>query len=221
MEDELLPRQPVYALVPSSGPSIESNRLLLRPVKDRDTTALFAVRARPEVAKTNYPKTPFQSIEQTKEWLSSKIFKAPASVIGRSFVYSIVDKSIPDTEEQVIGYMGINAVDPCPEIGYSLLPESWGKGFATESLRMMLKMWWDLPRMELDDLDRSSGFVEKIYAICERDNLGSCAVLRKCGFEIVKEVEFGTDKLYLWSLDKPESGSRVVGASVEYRYVKN
>ncbi|KAJ5913296.1 N-acetyltransferase GNAT family [Penicillium tannophilum] len=219
MADDFFPRQPVYALVPPSGPSIESNRLLLRPVEDRDTAALFAVRARPEVAKTNHPKTPFQSIEQTKEWLSSKIFKAPASVIGRSFVYSIVDKSIPNTEEQVIGYMGINAVDPCPEIGYSLLPESWGKGFATEALRMMLKMWWDLPRMDLDDLDRASGFVEKVYALCEKDNLGSCAVLRKCGFDIVEEVRFGTDELYMWSLKKPE-GSRDVGASVQYRYIE-
>ncbi|KAJ5759912.1 hypothetical protein N7520_007068 [Penicillium odoratum] len=203
MED-ILPRQPVYVQIPSPGPSIESNRLLLRPVEDRDTPALFAVRRRPEVAKTNHPKTPFQSIEQTKEWLSTKIFtEGPANIIGRSFVYAILDKSIPDTEEQVIGYMGINAVHPCPEIGYSLLPESWGKGFATESLQMMLKMWWDLPRRELDDLDRLHEGVEKVYAICERNNYGSCAVLKKCGFEVVKEMQFGTDELYLWSLEKP------------------
>ena len=131
-----------------------------------------------------------------------------------------MNKSIPDTEEQVIGYMGINAVDPCPEIGYSLLPESWGKGFATEALQMMLKMWWDLPRMDLDDMDRSSGFVEKVYALVERDNLGSCAVLRKCGFEVVKELQFGTDELYMWSVEKPD-GSRDVGGSVEYRYIGN
>lgn len=52
MADEILPHQPVHVVIPASGPSIESERLILRPVADRDTAALFAVRASPEVAKT-------------------------------------------------------------------------------------------------------------------------------------------------------------------------
>lgn len=46
-----LPQQPVYVIVPSSGPSIESDRLLLRPVTDSDAAALFSIRSRPEVAE--------------------------------------------------------------------------------------------------------------------------------------------------------------------------
>lgn len=46
-----LPQQPVYAIVPREGPSIESDRLIIRPVQDSDAQALFAVRSLPEVAK--------------------------------------------------------------------------------------------------------------------------------------------------------------------------
>ncbi|KAJ5947459.1 Acyl-CoA N-acyltransferase [Penicillium verhagenii] len=238
MGEDLTPREPFYVVVPLSGPSIESDRLLLRPVEDNDAAALFAVRGRPEVAKTKYikirhdsftkfqltlpnshPKEPFQSIEQTKKWMASKIFTSPAMVMNCSFFYAIVDKSITDTERQVIGYMSINSVDPSPEIGYSILPESWGKGFATEALQMLLKMWWDLPRMEIDDMDRASGFVEKIYALCETCNPASGSVLRKCGFEVVKTMRFGTDELYLWSLKKSDFTHEE--ANKKYRYVKN
>lgn len=44
--------QPVCAIIPSSNESIESERLLLRPIRDSDAAALLAIRARPEVAKT-------------------------------------------------------------------------------------------------------------------------------------------------------------------------
>lgn len=46
-----LPKQPTYVIVPSPGPSIESDRLLLRPITDADAAALFAIRSRPEVAE--------------------------------------------------------------------------------------------------------------------------------------------------------------------------
>ena len=151
----------------------------------------------------SYPKEPFKSLEQTKEWLSSKIFNVgPDDVIGRSFNYAIVEKSISDPEEQVIGYVSVNALVPSPEIGYSLLPKFWNKGYATEALNLLLKMWWDLPRRSSSDLIGSIEDVERIYAICEKDNPGSCKVLKKCGFEIVKEIRFGIDELYLWALER-------------------
>lgn len=126
----------------------------------------------------------------------------PEDVIGRSFNYAIVEKSISEPEEQVIGYVSVNALVPSPEIGYSLLPKFWNKGYATEALSLLLKMWWDLPRRSSSDLVGSIEDVEKIYAICEKDNPGSSKVLKKCGFEIVKEIRFEIDELYLWALER-------------------
>jgi RimJ/RimL family protein N-acetyltransferase len=47
-----LPSQPVYVIIPSPNESIESDRLLLRPICDSDAVALLAIRSRPEVAMT-------------------------------------------------------------------------------------------------------------------------------------------------------------------------
>lgn len=133
--------------------------------------------------------------------MSSKVFlKGPADIIGRSFNYAILDKSISESQEQLVGYVSVNSLDPCPELGYSLLPESWGKGYATEALQMLLKKWWDLPRRPMSDLHEGE---EKIYAICEKVNIGSSKVLRKCGFEVVSDFCFGSDKLFIWALKKP------------------
>ncbi|KAJ6164533.1 Acyl-CoA N-acyltransferase [Penicillium chermesinum] len=204
-ETELLPFQEVEVLIPSPGPSIESDRLLLRPVAKRDTPALYAIRADPEVAKTkSSPKTPFQSIKETEDWLAGKIFSmGPGDIIGRSFNYAILDKSIPESQEQVIGYISINAVHPCPEIGYSLAPKAWGQGFATEALELFLKMWWALPRRDREQSGVKEGDVEKIWAISEKQNKGSSRVLEKCGFEMVGEAKFEKDELYKWALQRP------------------
>jgi RimJ/RimL family protein N-acetyltransferase len=149
----------------------------------------------------SHPKTPFKSISQTREWVSSKIFTSGNSdVLGRSFNYAICDKS--QAEQPLIGYVSINEVVPAPEIGYSLLPESWGKGLATEALQLMLKVWWGLPRRRWGDESESE--IERVFAISERGNVGSCKVLRKCGFVVEKEVDFEGDELYVWSLRKPE-----------------
>ncbi|KAJ5148953.1 N-acetyltransferase GNAT family [Penicillium atrosanguineum] len=195
---DILPRQPVSVIVPPVAPNIESDRLLLRPVTDSDIPALFAVRSRPEVARFNHPKTPFKTHAETREWVSSKTFTSGTSdTIGRSFNYAICDKSQPGVP--LIGYLSINVVVPCPEIGYSLLPETWGKGYATEALRLMLSVWWGLPRRTWGDEEEE----ERLYAISQRGNLGSCAVLRKCGFVVDREVDFEGDELYVWSVRRP------------------
>ncbi|OAX79425.1 hypothetical protein ACJ72_06253, partial [Emergomyces africanus] len=46
----LLPEEPVYVTFPTTIPSKESSRLLLRPIVDSDAAALFAIRSRPEVS---------------------------------------------------------------------------------------------------------------------------------------------------------------------------
>ncbi|KKZ60448.1 hypothetical protein EMCG_00734 [[Emmonsia] crescens] len=204
---DLLPKEPVYVTFPTAIPSMESSRLLLRPIVDSDAAALFAIRSRPEVAASNYPKEPFKSIEETRKWMSSKVFnQGPPDIIGRSFNFAILDKSIPETQEQLIGYVSANMIVPCPEIGYSLLPESWGKGYATEALQMMLKIWWGLPRRSVTE--RSSGdsgdceHVDKIYAVCHLRNHASTRVLKKAGFEVAQEFTIEGDDLLLFATER-------------------
>ncbi|OAX76908.1 hypothetical protein ACJ72_08799, partial [Emergomyces africanus] len=135
----------------------------------------------------------------------------PPDVVGRSFNFAILDKSIPETQEQLIGYVSVNMVVPCPEVGYSLLPESWGKGYATEALQMMLKLWWDLPRRSVSsegstDVDvGDAGRVDKIYAICQAANHASKNVLKKAGFEVAQEITYEGDDLLLFATARPKA----------------
>ncbi|OQD89714.1 hypothetical protein PENANT_c002G08735 [Penicillium antarcticum] len=200
---DTLPQQPVYAIIPSQRPSIESDRLRLRPVTDADAPALFAVRSRWEVAQMNHPKIPFKSVEETRKWMSTKVFtQGPSDVIGRSFNYAILNKSIPESQEQIIGSVSINAVHPFPEIGYALLPEAWGNGYMTEALNLLLKMWWDLPRRTIEGTQQP-GEREKVFALCETQNVGSSGVLKKCSFKFVSEYRYEQDELIVWGLEKP------------------
>ncbi|KAJ5154933.1 uncharacterized protein N7500_010372 [Penicillium coprophilum] len=199
-----LPQQPVYVIVPSTGPSTESDRLLLRPITDADAAALFAIRSRPEVTEMNSPNTPFKSIEETRDWMATKVFTSgPSDIIGRSFNYAIVDKSISKTEEQVIGSLSFNQVDPFPEIGYAVHPSCWGKGYATEALQLMLKMWWNLARRTIDGEDACAAEAEKAFALCEKRNTGSRRVLEKCGFNIVGDFQEEGDDLFIFALKRP------------------
>jgi|SRR5579871_1569820 len=58
-------------------------------------------------------------------------------------------------------------------LGYALSPEAWGKGFATEAARAMVKTGFAL-----------TDAVE-IFATVQVENLASRRVLEKCGFELV------------------------------------
>lgn len=151
----------------------------------------------------SYPKEPFKSIEQTREWMLTKVFLAgPPGVIGLSFNYAIVDKSRAEPQ-RVIGYVSINQVEPFPEVGYSVHPDSWGKGVATEALQLMLKMWWSLPRRNVEGDNSHSAAVEKAFALCEKKNGGSRRVLEKCGFNVIGDYKFGDDDLFLFAVERP------------------
>jgi ribosomal-protein-alanine N-acetyltransferase len=135
--------------------------------------------------------------------MATKVFTSgPADVIGRSFNYAILDKSIPRAEERLVGYLSINQVDPFPEIGYALHPSSWGKGYATEALRLMLKMWWGLERRNFGSESDRSTEVEKAFALCHQRNAGSCRVLEKCGFKNVGDFVYKDDELFVFALER-------------------
>ncbi|KAL3444605.1 putative GNAT family acetyltransferase [Aspergillus insuetus] len=205
---EILPRQNIRMQLPNTLPLIATKNLLLRPLADSDAEDLFAIRSRAEVAKTNHPKTPHQSVAETREWMATKIFGEGSAehLIGRHFTYVLIENKGRDHQDgRVVGYVGINEVYPSPEIGYSIHPDYWGKGYATEALNGLLELWWSLPRQSQDC--EVAEETERVFAICEKTNLGSVKVLRKCGFSVLREMTFeddgGLDDLFIWELQYP------------------
>lgn len=80
------------------------------------------------------------------------------------------------------------------QVGYMLLDDFWGKGYATEALKAYLDHCWSLPRKEYvkgisdgDGGEAAPDIVEEeggevLRAITEAGNTGSIHVLQKCGF---------------------------------------
>ena len=77
-----------------------------------------------------------------------------------------------DFEGNTIGDLCFKGLDEkgCAEIGYGLAPEYWGKGYATEAVRALIR--WAA----------SQNGVRCIEAETDPDNIASQRVLEKCGF---------------------------------------
>jgi hypothetical protein len=113
--------------------------------------------------------------------MATKVFTSGLSdIIGHSFNYAIVDKSIPETEERVVGSLSINQVDPFRRLD-------------TQCIHRHVE------QLTLEMLVRRSP--RKLFALCEKRNAGSFSVLEKCGFKIVADFqEEGIGLLFLrWS----------------------
>jgi RimJ/RimL family protein N-acetyltransferase len=83
-------------------------------------------------------------------------------------------------EEKTTGeFVGTLAIIPLPydatkiQLGYALLPNQWGKGYATELARAGLQYFWEHSRRD------------EIFAVTETPNVASQQVLLKAGFHLL------------------------------------
>lgn len=82
--------------------------------------------------------------------------------------------------ERVIGIVSLKKIDmknKCAEIGFWVGKKCWGKGLATEAVKLALKFGFT----ELD--------LNRIYAWTFEKNIGSRKVLEKCGLKLEKTVD--------------------------------
>jgi len=71
------------------------------------------------------------------------------------------------------GYFGPPGADGAVELGYSIVPEARGLGFATELVQALLARAFSVPE------------VVRVIAHTTPTNLGSIAVLKRCGFSFI------------------------------------
>ncbi|KAK1845629.1 acetyltransferase [Colletotrichum chrysophilum] len=121
-------------------------------------------------------------------------------------------KRMKGGEGRSFGSVGITSP---PQIFYIFARESWGMGYATEALRAFLEEYWErFPGGLKTEADSGAHGVEKneggdfLEAHVHDGNVGSENVLRKCGFEVVREgkttahgVEVGTQ---IYRLNRPQ-----------------
>ncbi|EEA28679.1 hypothetical protein TMatcc_002970 [Talaromyces marneffei ATCC 18224] len=83
-------------------------------------------------------------------------------------------------ESKLIGVVSLILRDPphgypCPDIGYSFVPQEWGKGYAPEAA------------IALIDYARREFGVKGVFGFCDPDNKPSRRVLEKIGLEFKGE----------------------------------
>jgi len=96
-----------------------------------------------------------------------------------------------------IGWFSLKYAGKSPdiEIGYRLLPQAWGQGFATEGATAMYHYGFD-------DLD-----LDRIIGVTHPDNVASQKVLRKAGLADCGWGRYYDLRLRLFAADNPHRAS--------------
>lgn len=165
--------------------TLESDRLLLRQWQETDFDPLYEMLSDVEVVKY-LGGTP---MDAPTAW------RHMAMVIGhwqlRGFGLWAVEEK---TTGHMIGRVGIWHPHSWPaiEVGYTLHPKSWGKGYATEAAQMSAKAAFD--HLNLDE----------IISIIHQDNIASQKVAERLG-ETKKEARnFMGHPVFIYSMSPKE-----------------
>ncbi len=153
---------------------LETPRLILREIELTDVEDMFEMDSDPEVHKYIL-QSPVQSKDEILEVVNMLRNQYAENGIAR---WAVVDKNTGE----MLGWCGIkyymdelNGHQNFYEHGYRFKQKHWGKGYATESSKVVLD--WAFKNLN----------TETIYAITDLDNAASIHVLNKLGFEL-KEV---------------------------------
>jgi len=149
--------------------AFETERLFLRPLEETDTARLFLLDSNPDVMK--YIGVDAVSKEKESLDVIRYIRKQYEDFgVGR---YAVIEK---DTN-LLIGWSGLKFNDSIVnghqnfyELGYRFLPETWGKGYATETSKAFIDAFFN-------HFDQ-----ETLYSYAHTENAASNHILRKVGF---------------------------------------
>ncbi|MGB0906597.1 MAG: GNAT family N-acetyltransferase [Maricaulaceae bacterium] len=148
-------------------PILETERLVLRPITIADAKNYAAYVSTEDVARmTGSIALPFP-VMSAEFWIMEKLSKVRR---GMSHIYVI--ELAGEIAKSMIGVIDLFKRDPDGplEIGYSLAPEAWGNGYATEACKAIIN--------EAYETLGAKRIVAGVFA----DNPASIKLLHKLGF---------------------------------------
>ena len=164
----------------------ETERLLVRQFTIADTDNYFALQGNPLVMQ--YIR-PVKTKEESDNFFKEKIIGAtPGDYKG---YWAVEDKANGL-------FIGCFVIIPIPDdiaktqLGYSFLPEHWGKGYATEVTIEGLNYF------------RNQTPLTEIYAVTETPNVASKKVLLKAGFRPFGKKMEGEKELLVFILKRSD-----------------
>jgi [ribosomal protein S5]-alanine N-acetyltransferase len=151
--------------------NLTTQNLQLRPFLEDDAEAYWPLVSLPEVIR--YSGDEAQStLEGVRPLLVDRPIRDYATYgFGRM---ACIEKS----SGRLVGFSGLKYLENLSEVdvGYRFLPESWGKGYATESARALI-------RQGAEEFG-----IRRVIGMVHADNTGSVRVLEKLGLELQHTV---------------------------------
>ena len=149
---------------------MKSERLIFKKFKKEDFPLYFQLTGNEQVMKMISGKA-LSKEEALQRFENILILNKKVKELGYFIVKSIHDGSFIGLAKIVLHE------NKEAEIGYSLLPENWGKGYGSEISRALVK--------EAKHFD----FIESLVAIIDPENIASKKILEKSHFNLVQACE--------------------------------
>ena len=166
--------------------TLETNRLLLRPLELSDAPSMFAMDNNPNVHKYLWQQ-PTQEVSET-----IKIIE----MVQKQYVDNNIGRFATILKEtgEFIGWTGIKFVNDHVEngntnfydYGYRLDEKFWNKGFATEASIAWLHYGFNQMN------------IEKMNAYTHAQNGASNHILQKVGFQLMEDYPDKNDVIWKW-----------------------
>ena len=171
-------------------PTLETERLTLRPFREDDVRALFELSQDADVVRyVNDGRMPtlFESWRLVASWLGHWVLRGYGQ-------WAIEERA----SGRFIGRAGIiNPADwPGPEVGYLLGRDWWGRGYATEAARAAME--WGF---------REIGFAD-LLSLIDPANAASIAVATRLGETPRGETELMGHSLRVYGISQAEWQAR-------------
>ena len=147
-------------------PTLQTERLVLRPLRPGDEGAVFAYASDPEVARWTLWE-PHESLEASRTFIADYAYANYRQEVPDP--YGIVWRDRPDRLIGTVGCHWASAPHLTMELGFALGKEYWGRGLITEAGWAALCFAFSICRPN------------RIQARCHPDNPSSARVLTKLG----------------------------------------
>jgi RimJ/RimL family protein N-acetyltransferase len=167
-------------------PTIETERLTLRPFREDDVAALFELSQDPDVVRY---------VGDRRVPTLQEAWRAVAGWIGHWAMRGYGQWAIEERSSgRFIGRAGIiNPAEwPGPELGYLLGRTFWGQGYATEAARKA--MGWGFERIGFTDL----------ISLIDPDNAASIAVAMRLGESLQGEGDVMGHRVLIYGISRAE-----------------
>lgn len=173
-------------------PVLETERLILRSVSAKYAEEVYKNWTADERVAKYMRWSTHPNSEVTKAWLSEEEKNEDSDDFYDFFIFR-------KNDEKLIGTVGLYKREEGFELGYNLMYDEWGKGYATEAAKRVLLF-------AVKELG-----ARRFFANHSKENPKSGSVMRKCGFIRTGEgVDYKFDKtamnvyLYEFNLDDPK-----------------